>query len=519
MLNFTFQRQISMELVVRSLKAVMNGDRPDLQAAALPSELRLLLSEIADRLDRTGSDDHRVAETLVSLSAECRKAGQTLSALSDAQRQDGHLGQMSLERMEGTSRTEAEQITVMTSFVDTMSSSITDLGSTMERVLHSVSAFDRSIEETSSQIAEMASALTEIDHHAGELTAKATEAGSTVAQLGAGGRTVTEQVQEAVRLSERIQEGVQAYAGDGLRVLQENMRVIQTTINESLQAIQELSVQSGAIGKIVTVIESITKQTNLLALNAAILAAQSGAEGKSFSVVADEIRVLADRTSRSAKEIAGVVCSVQAGASQAADAVQRCREQIEGGTKRSEATVQTLTHIVQHAQQSAAMMSEIGRAMTEQQKGVRLFIQSIEQMTQMIQFVQRVSTHHRQAAKQAITMAEQMRQAAKQIRRAGEDQVRASRHVVSSAESMGERSRVFEKALEHEAVCRTELGALHEQSDRRAAELAALDETLRQVAALLQALAVRSDGDGTGLDEHPGSTSLPRGWDAQETRS
>lgn len=519
MLNFTFQRQISMELVVRSLKAVVSGERPDLQAAELPSELRLLLNEIADRLDRAGSDDDRVAATLLSLSAECRKAGQTLSVLSDAQRQDGHLGQTYLERMETTSRTAAEQMALMTSFVDTMSSSITDLGSAMERVIRSVSAFDRSIEETSSQIAEMASALTEIDHQAGELTAKATEAGSTVAQLGAGGRTVTEQVQEAVRLSERIQEGVQAYAGDGLRVLQENMQVIQTTINESLQAIQELSVQSGAIGKIVTVIESITKQTNLLALNAAILAAQSGSEGKSFSVVADEIRVLADRTSRSAKEIAGVVCSVQAGANQAGNAVQRCREQIEGGAKRSEATVQALTDIVQHAQQSAAMMSEIGRAMTEQQQGVRLFIQSIEQMAQMIQFVQRVSAHHRQAAKQAITMAEQMRQAAKQIRRAGEDQVTASRHVVSSVESMDERSRLFGKALKNETACRTELGALHEQSDRRTAELAALDETLRQVATLLQVMAARSDADGAEIDEHPGLTSLPRGWDARDRPS
>src|SRR5271155_3108531 len=89
------------------------------------------------------------------------------------------------------------------------------------------------------------------------------------------------------------------------------MRSIADAVRETAVKVQELGVRSDQIGRIIGVIDDIADQTNLLALNAAIEAARAGEQGRGFAVVADEVRKLAERTSKATKEIATMIQSIE----------------------------------------------------------------------------------------------------------------------------------------------------------------------------------------------------------------
>ena len=139
-------------------------------------------------------------------------------------------------------------------------------------------------------------------------------------------------------------------AKQGSEIIEKNlegMQQIKDKVDFSAKIVEEMGSQSDQIGKIVEAIDEIASQTNLLALNAAIEAARAGEHGKGFAVVADEVRKLAERTTKETQEIAGLIEEVQQTVSSAVSAMLESTAEVESGFRQSEEAGQALSSILE----------------------------------------------------------------------------------------------------------------------------------------------------------------------------
>ncbi len=144
------------------------------------------------------------------------------------------------------------------------------------------------------------------------------------------------------------------------------MEALVKRVEEAADVIQDLNMESNAIGGMVDVIRDIAEQTNLLALNAAIEAARAGEQGRGFAVVADEVRTLASRTQQSTGEIQKIVEQLQRRASAAVDEMSKAREQGNSATALVESAAEALAEVSASVAGINDMNTEVAAATEEQ---------------------------------------------------------------------------------------------------------------------------------------------------------
>jgi methyl-accepting chemotaxis protein len=160
-------------------------------------------------------------------------------------------------------------------------------------------------------------------------------------------------------------------ASSGQTVVQDTLEAIRTLgcqVERAADTIHSLKRESDAIGGVIDVISGIAEQTNLLALNAAIEAARAGDQGRGFSVVADEVRTLANRTQQSTSEILGMIERLQSQAQAAAQTMHESSEMAQATVQKGEQTGTSLNHIVESVASIQGINQQIASAAAEQRQ-------------------------------------------------------------------------------------------------------------------------------------------------------
>lgn len=192
--------------------------------------------------------------------------------------------------------------------------------------------------------------------------------------------SVAEVSQSALSSLEKVHQ-VESASDSGREVMNQNITTInqlESRLTESVEAVSELQQMSSEIGSILDVIQGIAEQTNLLALNAAIEAARAGEQGRGFAVVADEVRVLAQKTTESTTEIESMIGNLQSSSKSASQMIESCMGDMENSIAQASNANSSMEEIQALILEISQMSTHISEAAAEQSTTTGEIAQSLE---------------------------------------------------------------------------------------------------------------------------------------------
>jgi twitching motility protein PilJ len=187
------------------------------------------------------------------------------------------------------------------------------------------------------------------------------------------------------------------------------MNGIREQIQETSKRIKRLGESSQQISEIVDLISDITEQTNILALNAAIQAASAGEAGRGFTVVAEEVQRLAERSSEATKQIGAIVKTIQTDTNSAVVAMEKSTEGVVEGAQLSDAAGRALAEIETVTNELALLIQSISTA-TEAQT------QAASAVTNNMQIIQEIATQTTDGTKLTASTVGQLTKLAQDLR-------------------------------------------------------------------------------------------------------
>jgi methyl-accepting chemotaxis protein len=245
------------------------------------------------------------------------------------------------------------------------------------------------------------------------------------------------------------------------------MDAIREATSSADTVIRGLGNRVQEIGAIVNVIDEVADETNLLALNAAIIAAQAGDQGRAFSVVADEIKDLAERVLASTKEITALVRSVQGESDNAVGAIERGTEIVRSGVELSAGAGAALEEITRAARASGERIEEIVQAVREQAGDASRVSDLMGQVDRSVGEIRAGGQEQERGNQILMRGAGVIRDVAYQTHRTTEEQARGAGRIRDSVESVREAVERIHAALQEQSdECRHAVSFLEQAYDR-----------------------------------------------------
>lgn len=343
------------------------------------------------------------------------------------------------------------------------SSSISEMGVSIQEVNNNVELLTRSANDTSSSIIEMDANISGIASNMDSLSGSIDVTSSSIIQLISSIKKIAEnietlnqvtegtaaslhelntsvqQVEQNAQKSHTLSEKTSSEAEKGMESVNETMsgmKEIEASFVRLEEIVSRLSEKSESIGNVIKVIDQVAGQTNLLSLNAAIIAAQAGEYGKGFAVVAEEIKSLAEQTASSTREIATLIKAVQDETANAVSATVHGAESVQKGVALSHQANDLLKLIIESSRTSTEMVSQIVTATREQSNGIQGADRAMYRIKEMVQEINRATHEQERASKEILNASDTMRALGKQVKTSIQEQSNGSKLITRAAEKV-----------------------------------------------------------------------------------
>ena len=258
----------------------------------------------------------------------------------------------------------------------------------------------------------LVSSVSEILTLTTELAAVSTETASSVTET----TSTVEEVKQTAQLSSERSMRVAESAQKAVLVAQQGSAAVTKTVEginhirvlmESVaESIITLSEQTLAIGEIITAVSDLAQQSNLLAVNAAIEASKAGEHGKGFSVVAQEIKSLADQSKQATEQVRAILGDIQKATGASVMATEQVSKAVDGGVKQAAESGESIKKLAESIAESAQAATQIAASSQQQFVGMDQIAQAMENV--------------RQASQQSVSATKQAEQAAQNLHELGQ---------------------------------------------------------------------------------------------------
>jgi len=311
--------------------------------------------------------------------------------------------QASFARMQDGDLTERCELNRVDELGD-LSTGFNSLGEQLREVVLEV---ERTSQEVASASSQIAASSEEISTGVAQQSDQVTQVASAIEEMAA---SVVEVARKSADASSKAEASGESAREGGLVVKEtvEGMEAINATVTASAQSVEALGRRGEEIGQIIEVINDIADQTNLLALNAAIEAARAGEHGRGFAVVADEVRKLADRTTKATEEIAESIQQIRAETTEAVSRMKAGSDEVASGMQRAQKAGGSLQTIVAAAGDVSEMIRSIAAAAEEQSS-------ASEQVSRNVESISAVAQQSGEGTRQAAAAAAQLSAKADQL--------------------------------------------------------------------------------------------------------
>jgi len=315
---------------------------------------------------------------------------------------------------------------VINTMINNLYQLVKEISQTAEQVAASSQELTSNAEQSAQSANRIAVSISNTEEGTRRQSLSVDNAVSVIEQVSAGIQQLASSAREVAEMSGKSANAAKE-GRNSIEIAQSQMANIGDVVNNSAQLVVKLGERSKEIGQIVDTISSIAGQTNLLALNAAIEAARAGEQGRGFSVVAEEVRKLAEQCQEAAKQIASLIGGIQTDTDKAVLAMNEGTYEVKRGNEVISETIIKFEEIV-------ALVDKVSNTMQETTAAADQMASGSQQIVASVKDIDKIS---KEILGQAQTVAA-----------ATEEQTESTEQIVEGSQSLAKMSEDLQRAIQ-----------------------------------------------------------------------